>query len=55
MEAVYIPQTSMEITDPEMVETVAKCLDVMENLDDVVKIHCNAVLPEDEAEDEEAQ
>ncbi|KAI8329210.1 transcriptional regulator-domain-containing protein [Chlamydoabsidia padenii] len=55
MEAVYIPQSSMEITEPEMVETVAKCLDTMENLDDVVKIHCNAVLPEDETEEDEGQ
>ncbi|KAI8089556.1 transcriptional regulator-domain-containing protein [Halteromyces radiatus] len=51
MEATYIPQSSMEITDPEMIETVAKCLESMENLDDVVKIHCNAVLPDDAVEE----
>ncbi|ORZ16897.1 transcriptional regulator-domain-containing protein, partial [Absidia repens] len=52
MEAAYIPQSSMEVTEPEMVEAVAKCLDTMENLDDVVKIHCNAVLPDDEDVDQ---
>ncbi|KAI8138582.1 transcriptional regulator TACO1-like protein [Fennellomyces sp. T-0311] len=50
MEAAYIPQSMMDITDQEMVELVEKCLDDMENLDDVVKIHCNAVVqPEQEA------
>ncbi|ORX50240.1 DUF28-domain-containing protein [Hesseltinella vesiculosa] len=48
MEATYIPQSTVEVTDPETIEIVAKCLDDMENLDDVVKIHTNAVLPEEE-------
>ncbi|KAI8059520.1 transcriptional regulator TACO1-like protein [Gongronella butleri] len=52
MEATYVPQSTMEITDPETIEAVAKCLDDMENLDDVVKIHSNAVLPEEEIDDE---
>ncbi|KAG2220177.1 hypothetical protein INT45_005350, partial [Circinella minor] len=51
MEAAYIPQSTMEITDKDLLEQVTKCLDDMENLDDVVKIHCNAVLPEEQEED----
>ena len=51
MEAAYIPQSTMEITDKDLLEQVTKCLDDMENLDDVVKIHCNAVLPEEQEEE----
>lgn len=45
MEAAYIPQSTVEISDKDTIELVERCLEDMENLDDVVKIHCNAVLP----------
>lgn len=46
MEATYIPQSLMEISDPELIESVTKCLDDMENLDDVVKVYTNATMAE---------
>ncbi|KAI9319468.1 transcriptional regulator TACO1-like protein [Dichotomocladium elegans] len=49
MEAAYIPQSVMEITDPDTLEQVEKCLDDMDNLDDIVKVHSNVVLPETES------
>lgn len=53
MEATYIPQSTVEVSDPETRELVEKCLDDMENLDDIVKIHCNAVLENDKVEEEQ--
>ncbi|KAI8393512.1 transcriptional regulator TACO1-like protein [Radiomyces spectabilis] len=47
MSATYIPMSSMEIADKDTAELVEKCLDDMENLDDVVKIHCNAVIKDE--------
>ncbi|KAI8992275.1 transcriptional regulator TACO1-like protein [Pilobolus umbonatus] len=44
IEATYIPTSTVEIEDKEAVEVVEKCLDDMEGLDDVVKVHCNAVI-----------
>jgi transcriptional/translational regulatory protein YebC/TACO1 len=44
IEATYVPLSSVEIEDKEMQEVVEKCLDDMENLNDVVKIHSNAVI-----------
>jgi transcriptional/translational regulatory protein YebC/TACO1 len=44
MEASYVPLSSVEVSDNEGIELVEKCLDDMENLADVVKIHCNAVI-----------
>jgi transcriptional/translational regulatory protein YebC/TACO1 len=44
IEATYIPLSSVEVEDKEMQELVEKCLDDMENLNDVVKIHSNAVI-----------
>ncbi|KAI9491442.1 transcriptional regulator TACO1-like protein [Zychaea mexicana] len=52
MEAAYVPQSTMDITDKEMVEQVERCLDDMENLDDVVKIHCNVVIPHDQEQED---
>ncbi|KAG0181312.1 hypothetical protein DFQ28_003577 [Apophysomyces sp. BC1034] len=52
MEATYIPQSGTEITDKETFELVDKCIDDMENLDDVVKLHHNAVVA---FEDEQQQ
>ncbi|CAO3620001.1 unnamed protein product [Cunninghamella blakesleeana] len=46
MEATYIPQTLMEVSDPELIESITKCLDDMENLDDVVKVYTNATMAE---------
>ena len=47
-----LPKNTVEITDPEMVEKVRKLLDVMEDNDDVQEVYHNAVLPEEEEEDE---
>ncbi len=47
-----LPKNTVEITDPEMVEKVRKLLDVMEDNDDVQEVYHNAVLPEEEDEDE---
>lgn len=44
IEAAYIPQSPVEVEDPETIELVEKCMDNMENLNDVVKIHTNAVI-----------
>ncbi|KAG2235703.1 transcriptional regulator TACO1-like protein [Thamnidium elegans] len=44
IEATYIPLSTVEIEDKDTIELVEKCLDDMENLGDVVKIHCNAVV-----------
>ncbi|KAI8354036.1 transcriptional regulator TACO1-like protein [Blakeslea trispora] len=44
IEATYVPLSSVEVQDRETVELVEKCLDDMENLNDVVKIHSNAVI-----------
>lgn len=44
IEATYIPLSTVEVEDKDTIELVEKCLDNMENLDDVVKIHCNAVI-----------
>ena len=47
-----LPKNTVEITDPEMVEKVRKLLDVMEDNDDVQEVYHNAVLPEEEEEDD---
>ncbi|CAO3678279.1 unnamed protein product [Rhizopus stolonifer] len=44
VEAAYIPTSLVEVTDPEAIELVTKCLDDMEELEDVVKVHSNAVV-----------
>lgn len=44
IEATYIPLSSVEVQDKDTIELVEKCLENMDNLDDVVKIHCNAVI-----------
>ncbi|ORZ00514.1 transcriptional regulator TACO1-like protein [Syncephalastrum racemosum] len=41
----YLPQSTLDITDNEVQELVEKCLDDMEALDDVVKVHSNVSLP----------
>ena len=47
-----LPKTTVEITDPEMVEKVRRIIDVMEEDDDVQEVYHNAVLPEEEEEDD---
>ncbi|CAM0142360.1 unnamed protein product [Umbelopsis sp. WA50703] len=46
MAATYVPTTTVEVTDEETQELVEKCLNEMEDLDDIVKIHFNGVMPE---------
>lgn len=46
MAATYVPTTTVEVTDEETQELVEKCLNDMEDLDDVVKIHFNGVMPD---------
>ncbi|CAO3673844.1 unnamed protein product [Umbelopsis vinacea] len=46
MAATYVPTSTVEVTDEEVQELVEKCLSEMEDLDDVVKVHFNGVLPE---------
>ncbi|KAH8550500.1 transcriptional regulator-domain-containing protein [Umbelopsis sp. PMI_123] len=46
MAAAYVPTTTVEVTDDETQELVEKCLGEIEDLDDVVKVHFNGVLPE---------
>jgi transcriptional/translational regulatory protein YebC/TACO1 len=45
MAATYVPTTTVEVTDEEVQEMVEKCLGEIEDLDDVVKVHFNGVLP----------
>lgn len=47
-----IPKTTVDISDPEMVEKVRRLLDAMEDNDDVQEVYHNAILP-DEEDDEE--
>lgn len=44
IEAAYIPMNPVEVSDNETIELVEKCMDQLDNLDDVVKIHTNAVI-----------
>ncbi|OBZ89546.1 hypothetical protein A0J61_02402 [Choanephora cucurbitarum] len=44
IEATYVPLSSVEVQGQETIDLVEKCLDDMENLNDVVKIHSNAVI-----------
>ncbi len=47
-EVAMIPQNTVNITDPEVVEKVTKFFDALEDNDDVQEVFHNAVLPEDE-------
>jgi len=38
----YVPNTSIEISDPEVAQKVIKIMDALEDLDDVVNVHTNA-------------
>ncbi len=46
-----IPQTTTEITDPEMVAKIERLLDMFDDDDDVQNVYHNAILPEEEEED----
>ena len=47
-----LPKNTVEITDPEMVAKVRKLLEVMEDDDDVQEVYHNAILPEEDDEEE---
>ena len=47
-----IPQTTNEITDPELLVKINKMLEMLDDLDDVQDVYHNGELPEDEEEDD---
>ena len=49
-EVAMIPQNTVNITDPEVVEKVNKFLDNLEENDDVQEVFHNAILPEEDEE-----
>lgn len=46
----YVPNTPVEITDPETARKVLKVLDAVDDLDDVVNVHTNADITIDPVE-----
>ena len=46
----YVPNTEIEITDPEVARKALKILDALDELDDVVSVHTNAKISADPAE-----
>lgn len=46
-----IPQNTVEIPDPEILEKVQKLLDMLDDNDDVMEVYHNAELPEEEDEE----
>lgn len=38
----YVPNSSIEISDPEVAQKILKVLDALDDLDDVVNVHTNA-------------
>ena len=50
-ERALIPNTTTEITDPEMVAKVQKLLDWLDDYDDTQEVYHDAELPEDEEEE----
>ena len=49
-EVAMIPQNTVNITDPEVVEKVNKFLDNLDDIDDVQEVFHNAILPEEDEE-----
>ena len=49
-EVAMIPQNTVNITDPEVVEKVNKFLDNLDDNDDVQEVFHNAILPEEDEE-----
>ena len=47
-----VPQNTNEVTDPAIVEKINKMLEMLDDLDDVQDVYHNALLPEEEDEDE---
>ncbi|KAG1181647.1 hypothetical protein G6F65_009859 [Rhizopus arrhizus] len=47
IEATYIPTSIIELKDRDTIELVTKCLEDMEDLEDVVKVHSNVVIAQD--------
>ena len=50
-EVEMIPQTTVDVTDPEMVMKVQRLLDMFDDDDDVQNVYHNANLPEEEEEE----
>ena len=50
-EVAMIPQTTVDISDPEMVMKVERLLDMFDDDDDVQNVYHNANLPEEEEEE----
>ena len=50
-EVAMIPQTTVDVSDPEMVMKVERLLDMFDDDDDVQNVYHNALLPEEEEED----
>lgn len=50
-ERVYIPQTSVELSDEEVILKIRKLLDMLDENGDVVEVFHNAELPEEEEEE----
>ncbi|NLX83137.1 MAG: YebC/PmpR family DNA-binding transcriptional regulator [Clostridiales bacterium] len=46
-----IPQTTMEVADPDTLESVQKLLEMLDDNDDVMEVYHNAELPEEEDDD----
>ena len=46
-----LPQTTNDITDPEVLEKVNKLLEMLDDMDDVQNVYHNGNLPEEEEED----
>ncbi len=47
-----VPQTTNDITDPEVLEKINKMLEMLDDMDDVQNVYHNGNLPEDEEEDD---
>lgn len=47
-----VPKNTVEVTDPESVEKVRRIIDVLDDYDDTQNVFHNAILPEEEEEDD---
>ncbi len=46
----YVPNSEVEVADPEVARKVLKVMDALDDLDDVVNVHTNATITADTAE-----
>ena len=46
-----IPQNTVAVTDPEVLKSITKMLEMLEENDDVQNVYHNADLPEEEDEE----